>query len=341
MVTLQDIAVRAGCSVSVVSRALNPDLVQNQTVSVEKANRIIKIAKELGYQSRNSKARGRAVGAVGVFLPENRTSLLLDLLEQVTREANAANTPLYVYFGLKSQDFREFSEKFSKVNYSVGMLTYFPDYDSELVAEIKNSIMSLECHHGKVVLLQSNPLPELHLVAVTIDNFHGGFLAGEFLASKKCREYVCVDGSISKYRSDRFAGFQHAMNDNKCNFVAFHKSGIENDKEEIHRIISQINKMYDLRRELSLGLFFDSDTVAIQAIQFFQELGVTVGREVLVIGYDDLQSSSLFRPGLTTVRQPFADLGKCATQKLFRLLKGYPEKSCILQPELIIRDSAR
>lgn len=104
--------------------------------------------------------------------------------------------------------------------------------------------------------------------------------------------------------------------------------------------VFMLNFIFDLHGELSLGLFFDSDTMAILATQFLQESGIVVGRDVLVIGYDDIYFCSLLKLGLTTVRQPFATLGQCAIRKLFRLLKGYPEKSCVLQPELIIRDSA-
>ena len=65
-----------------------------------------------------------------------------------------------------------------------------------------------------------------------------------------------------------------------------------------------------------------------------------VGRQIKLVGYDDLEQTIHTYPRLTTIRQPFAEMGSLAVRKLFNLMKGYPEKSEILEPELIIRESS-
>lgn len=339
MVTLKAIADKVGCSISVASRALNPDVAQHRTVAVSTAQKIINAAEKLGYQTRNGKSRHKAAGVIGVFLPLTHTSLVMDLLIGMTTEANNANTPLYFYFGLRPEDYRSFAEKYGNVNHSVGMITYFPELNQPLISEIKKTIKILEKHNGKVVILQTRPEPELNLPSVTVDNFHGGYMAGDYLAKKECSEYFCIYGG-AKYRSKRFIGFQQAMYDKKCNFTAFQKAGIDNDTKEIDRIINKILKISDLSEKHKLGIFIDADPVALIAIECLNKAGIKVGKQVLIVGYDDIYSSSLLTSGLTTVRQPFSEVGKIAMCKIISLLKGYPESSVVINPELIIRNSA-
>jgi len=72
---------------------------------------------------------------------------------------------------------------------------------------------------------------------------------------------------------------------------------------------------------------------------FFQAHGIVVGKQIKLIGYDDLEQTIHTYPRLTTIHQPFEEMGAHAVDKLIRLMKGYPETSEILEPELIVRES--
>ena len=63
--------------------------------------------------------------------------------------------------------------------------------------------------------------------------------------------------------------------------------------------------------------------------------------DVSLTGFDDVLTSSLMTPPLTTVRQAIYDMGELAAKAALRLLRGESVSMQVFTPELIIRDSTR
>jgi DNA-binding LacI/PurR family transcriptional regulator len=84
-----------------------------------------------------------------------------------------------------------------------------------------------------------------------------------------------------------------------------------------------------------------SDEAAIGALRALKELGKRVPRDVSVAGFDDIPVAGWVDPALTTVRQPFRDIGTLAAEGLFRKIDGTEEAPCshLLRPTFVARDS--
>ncbi|ACQ81813.1 transcriptional regulator, LacI family [Beutenbergia cavernae DSM 12333] len=84
-----------------------------------------------------------------------------------------------------------------------------------------------------------------------------------------------------------------------------------------------------------------NDEVALGAIDAAEELGLTVGRDVAVTGWDDIMAAQFSRPGLTTVRQPMRRLGAVAAELLDERLRdpSTPARSDVLPARLVVRPS--
>lgn len=85
-----------------------------------------------------------------------------------------------------------------------------------------------------------------------------------------------------------------------------------------------------------------NDESAIGAMTCMQEQGYAIPRDFSVVGFDDIDISRWIFPALTTVRQPFENIGQTAAQLLMRGIKATladPPPSMLLKPELIIRNS--
>lgn len=67
--------------------------------------------------------------------------------------------------------------------------------------------------------------------------------------------------------------------------------------------------------------------------------GVSVPGDVSLTGFDDVFTSSLMTPPLTTVRQAIYDIGLTAAREALNLLDGQPVVRQVFEPELIIRES--
>jgi DNA-binding LacI/PurR family transcriptional regulator len=87
-----------------------------------------------------------------------------------------------------------------------------------------------------------------------------------------------------------------------------------------------------------------NDETAIGALRAVQERGYNVPTDISITGFDDITLASWTYPPLTTVKQPFFEMGKKAASELFKRMENveeYISERHLLKPELIIRDSCR
>lgn len=86
------------------------------------------------------------------------------------------------------------------------------------------------------------------------------------------------------------------------------------------------------------AVFAANDYLAIGLMRAFWEAGLKIPQDVSVIGFDDLQVAEYLIPTLSTVRQPFQEIGRTA---LAELLEGKPGHTLpkVIVPVLVVRDS--
>jgi LacI family transcriptional regulator len=83
-----------------------------------------------------------------------------------------------------------------------------------------------------------------------------------------------------------------------------------------------------------------NDLCAFGAMRALSMRGLIPGKDVSVIGFDDIRQASHWHPSLTTVAQPLRRLGFIATQMLINIIDGKQvEEQIVLKPQLIIRQS--
>jgi len=85
-----------------------------------------------------------------------------------------------------------------------------------------------------------------------------------------------------------------------------------------------------------------SDLMAIGAMNAIYGLGLQPGRDVAVIGFDDVPAARYLQPPLTTLRQPIAEVGERVISMLLQLIRGeeLEEREVLLSPTLIVRESS-
>jgi len=89
------------------------------------------------------------------------------------------------------------------------------------------------------------------------------------------------------------------------------------------------------------AIFAASDGFALGAMNAIRELGLQIPQDVAVVGFDNLKYASLLEVPLTTVAQPFREIGEKAVEILMNKIQNNdaPLQQLILAPELIIRKS--
>jgi alanine racemase len=81
--------------------------------------------------------------------------------------------------------------------------------------------------------------------------------------------------------------------------------------------------------------------MALGVIQAVRRRGLSVPRDVSVVGYDDSPMMSFTDPPLTTVRQPVIDMALAASRALLDEMNGErtPRAEYLFRPDLIVRGS--
>ena len=177
---------------------------------------------------------------------------------------------------------------------------------------------------------------------ITTDNYMGGRIAGEYLASKGRKKIAIVTGRTQVkggYNAEqRLHGFQHALATKGISMLPGCVIEVVNYTREDG--VQVMPKLIDLGVD---AIFCAAgDNCAIGLLTAAKERGVLIPEAIAIVGFDDLLIAQVSTPKLTTIKQPLLKMAdaayKMAVVHRAEILRK-PQKS-VFNPELIIRQSA-
>jgi len=195
---------------------------------------------------------------------------------------------------------------------------------------------------------QGHPLPVMVVGAsfdipgvccVDSDNAWIGRHAVSHLASLGHRRIGFVGGlgSISNDR-DRFAGFESGMRslgvDSNC---VCRCAGWRMNDEDREVLVAALRRWDRPTAIFAAGYHF-----ALDVYKAAESAGLSIPRDLSVIGVDDPPSAEHLEPALTTFRQPLVALGREAVDKLLTMLsdtRAKPARTTLLRPDFVARES--
>ncbi|WP_369018255.1 LacI family DNA-binding transcriptional regulator [Thermatribacter velox] len=173
---------------------------------------------------------------------------------------------------------------------------------------------------------------------VIADDLLGSFLATEHLLKKGHKRILYLGGPPFLTTSqERIQGYKKALE----------QYGLPSDENLIKPSRAKMEDGYKIVKEaLFQKLEFTAiasfnDYLAFGALRALRENGLSVPRDVAVVGYDDVEFASISWVPLTTVRMPKYELGVEAAKILLSHIRGEAEsiKKVVLKPKLIVRSS--
>ena len=337
MVRIVDIAERAGCSIAAVSRVLSLNPHKDARVADETRSHIQQVAQEMGYRPNRLAEfmkRGKSP-IIGVFLPKYANRLVADLVFGLSEAAAAAGFPLALSFEMGFEAYARFLED-NIQSTNCGMISYpWFQLDRRALGLVDDYLGG----GGKMVLLDvegNDAVEDLkrRITHVSIDNRGGGALAAEALLRHPCKSHLVLSP-----RKHRLEGFADALAKAGVHDLAS-LGTCDNDFLEGEGALREVLAFVKEGDRLPCGIFATSDRAALRAMTYLMANGVAIGKDVFLVGYDDLYLSEWTCPGLTSVRQPFQAVGRLAVEKLVRLIYEKDAASETLRPELVARGSA-
>lgn len=134
----------------------------------------------------------------------------------------------------------------------------------------------------------------------------------------------------------RLEGFMNAME--KFNCVIDPNAIVEGNFSEESGKIS-LEKIIDSGCSIT-ALFAPNDLSALGVMRAMSERSIKPGKDISVIGFDDLKLSAFWNPSLTTISQPIRHIGLLAVNALIDILEERDEfPQIIVEPRLVIRES--
>ncbi len=331
MVTLKDIAERAGVSMMTVSRVMNGN---QGKVSEKTAAKIRSLAEEMNYIP-NSSARSLAAKSSKIIAVILRDSSIYNpladpysstLLGYITKEVQKRG--YYVMIHLV-QDFSNIT--FNLRSWNAAGAVFLGVFDDE-IRHIQHS------NHIPLVFTDSYSNVR-QLINVGIDDYKGGELAAEHFYKKGHRRlafagpFTKTGGVISR----RCQGFCDTLTSMEVPVTPNHIYDLETMRPE--DIIDSI--LNDPKPPT--GIFAFSDEFAMELYSAAGKKGLFIPDRLSVIGFDDLPVGCSLPSALTTIRQNIEGKAAEACRILFEHI-GNPQKpseSVVLDVQLVDRDSVK
>ncbi len=328
-VTIQDIAKRLGISPAAVSTALTGRR-NGIFVSEETKRKVWQVAQELGYPLERLKARAQKLKRIALFCPP-RYELLSGVVLSLSRSLTEQKFTVLVYINQDREQAKEVAREVYRRQSADGIIF------------IGSRIFPQELANSEIPILVIGEVEEGIPVWRTVaDNEGGGRLVGEYLWELGHRRVGMIFSDYNPLPSEkRLQGLRSVWLEHGEEFPdewVLH-IGAETDDEVRRKLPTFI---WDNRRRLRFtALFCHNDKVAGLVLKCLHGMGIKVPDEISIVGFDNAPYAEFLEPPLTTVEQPFEQLGTIAAQLLQeRFVSPDAEPKVVRLPcKLVVRAS--
>ncbi|MFH1778718.1 MAG: LacI family DNA-binding transcriptional regulator [Candidatus Omnitrophota bacterium] len=332
-ITVKDIAKRAGVADSVVSLVMN----EAKKVSPEIREKILRVAGEMGYQPDlvMRSLISKPSPSVAVVFPEHQrfftTTYFMLLIDGIQNACKKYNRPLTLFSldQIKGESYYQVYKKWP-VNLMVIINVDYTRDISKDVQDLKNSNIYFS--------IITKYLGKEKVNTVCVDNYEGVRLALEHFVSLGHRRIGFISGHAnsidSQERLEAFKFLSQKLNlDYEEGLIAYGEFDVESAEREVHKLLN-LEKM-------PTAIFAASDYMAIGAMRAIKLRGLSIPKDIALVGFDDTLEASTISPALTTVKQPLLEMGAAAVDLAVRSMNnpGLEPQTLVFKPNLVVRES--
>ena len=328
-INIKKVAAAAGVSPATVSRYIN----QRDLVNKETCVKIEQSIQALGYvvssYAKKKTSNSHPQNIIVINCPQ-KDQFYLEVTKGIETAA-IANDYFYLnsWFDLNESNIDKFIIMLTKINAS-GTILLNP-LSTDLLNKIENVVPVVQCCEYS---------PNSNVPYVTIDDFAAARQATNFLISLGRKKIGFVGGGLGyKFARERLAGYRNALE--TAGLPLFKQWELLLPENKYSLAYTAVINMFQNSKEIPDALFATSDFFAIAVIKAAAHCGYSVPKDIMVIGFDDIEFSSMTTPALSTVMQPTSQIGYTAcTMLIQRIHTNIIPKSIVLGTELVIRESS-
>lgn len=324
MITSKDVAIKAGVSVSTVSRVFsNPDLISKKV-----RERVLQVAEELHYvpdtTARNLKLNKR--NTIGVIISDSENPFYVKVIREFTFLPNNKDIKTFIMFSEEDSE-KEYADIVSLISSKVQAIMFTPTGDADQRIE---------------TLLLSNEVPALQLYrkkfdkidTLLMDDGYGAYLATKELIENGHKDIVLLDYklAIPTHRDDGY-------------IRAYKEAGLKHNPNNIIKFTFDsdfYDTIYKLLKDKKHTAYIPTGDKMIHTLyRCVADLNLKIKEDISVIAYDDITMAKYLN--LSAISHPFQEIATTANQIIQNRI-NFPEskpQEVLLKPFLINRDSVK
>jgi LacI family transcriptional regulator len=319
MSTIKEIAKACNVSVATVSNILNgkPGASENTKKLVEKA--IKELDYTPNYVAKHLKMKNTR--SIGVIAEDMTIFSIPDIIDGITEHCEEVD---YQILLTNLRLYKKYEDRYYNRD----------DYYEQVRTEIRklmskqvDGIIYVAAHERVIQCIPDNlNIPAVmaygytkssKVPSVVVDEVHGSYQSVQYLVDNGHKRIGLITGkNDSLHAQERLKGYQKALFDNQilydpelvCDGDWTRQSGYNNVDELLNKSVTAIFCMNDIMA----GGVYDR----------LEEIGLEVGKDISVVGYDNREVSSYYKPPLTTINLPLHNIGYCASELMIEMLAG-------------------
>ncbi len=330
-VTMDDVARRARVSRQTVSRVLH----SNDYVSVKTRRKVDQAIKSLGYFP----------DPVARSLAHKRTYLIAVVLTEFTGYTRAQ-----ILVGAEEEAREQGYSVFISGSAATGLgepegsrLLNSQKYEGLFIlygGSVQDGHRILETVRPDLPIVTIGYAPQEEKVTrILVANRQGARDAVQHLVDCGHRRIAQIAGPRGRYDADeRAEGYQDALRaaglEGEADLTRYGDWTPESGCERTLQLLDQ--------GEAFTALFAHSDLMAMGCMKALKDRGFSIPRDVAVVGFDGIPIARFIDPPLTTVEQPFREVGRMGVRVLIDRIRGNnPEQDAVVLPtKLVLRQSS-
>ncbi len=308
MITIKDVARLSEVSISTVSRVIN----DSKPVSPEVRRRVLKVIEETGYKP-NDVARSlvtRRSYLIGVIINNLAQSYVADIVRGIEEIGKMYGYDILLCSSYSNKETQEKYLQLLDRKQAEGLFLVGNRFDSD-VLELAKSL-------GKPSVFFTRDVND-SMNYISIDSSAAIYEMTNYLINEGHKKIAFISDfeNRTSVENDKISGYMKAIEDNELDYskIFVAGSGKHNKAYELGKTISKDSVDFS-------AVVCSSDEIAIGIMNSFSDNGINVPNDVSVVGYGNIREGRFVRPELTTIGEPYYDVGAVGMRMLIKTIKG-------------------
>ena len=319
MATIKEIAKACNVSIATVSNILNGKPGASEATRSLVLKTVEKMDYTPNYVAKNLKMKNTR--SIGVIAEDMTIFSIPDIIDGITEYCQEID---YQILLTNMRLFKKYNDVYySKEDY-YGLVK---QEIRKLMAKQVEGIIYVTAHERIMHCIPDNlPIPAVmaygytqsgKVPSVVVDDEHGAYEAVQYLIGQGHRRIGVIAGkSDSLHMQARLVGYQKALRDN----------GLLYEPELVYygdwnRETGYKGAGVLFERKVT-AIFCMNDIMAGGVYDWADEMKKKIPEEISVVGYDNRELSSYYKPPLTTITLPLHDIGYRAAEVMIEMLDG-------------------